>query len=121
MVTRARGRPFTGAGFRARFFKVLRELQAKRRIGSGLTFLGLRHTATKNLLDARCDERTAMSVTGHKIFAAFAVYAREADQRRLATDAIAKLEQKQWRKVLQNPRNPLILVCEKMGGFAVTH
>lgn len=51
--------------------------------------------ATKNLLDAGYDERTAMSITGDKTFAAFAVYAGEADQRRLATDAIAKLEQKQ--------------------------
>jgi integrase len=72
---------------------LLRELQAKRLIGSGLTFHGLRHTATKKLLDAGCAERTAMSVTVHKTFAAFGVYARETDQRRLATDAIAKLEQ----------------------------
>lgn len=94
MVTGARGHPFTGAGFRARFFKLLRELQAKRLIGSGLTFHGLRHTATKNLLDAGCDPRTVMAITGHRSEAAFSVYAREADQRRRAKVGIARLERK---------------------------
>jgi len=92
MVLGARGRPFTSSGFRARFFKLIRDQKAKGAVGAGLTFHGLRHTATKNLLDAGCDPRTVMAITGHRSEAAFSVYAKEADQRRRAKEGIARLE-----------------------------
>lgn len=93
IVVGARGRPFTESGFRARFFKIIRELTATGKVQPGLTFHGLRHTAATKLADAGCDTRDIMAITGHKTEAMVARYTKRADQRRRATSAMAKLEQ----------------------------
>lgn len=92
IVVGQRGEPFTEAGFRARFFKVIRQLVADGEVSPGLTFHGLRHTAATMLADAGCDTRDIMAVTGHKTEAMARRYTEHADQRRRATVAIAKLE-----------------------------
>lgn len=92
IVVGVRGHPFTSNGFRTRFFRVIRSLELSGKIGKGLTFHGLRHTAATALADAGCDTRDIMSITGHKTEAMVARYTQSADQKRRARSAIAKLE-----------------------------
>lgn len=99
IVVGQRGRPFTENGFRARFFKLIRDLEGCGRVGKGLTFHGLRHTAGRMLADAGCDTRDIQAVLGHRTAAMSEHYARGADQRRRAAGAITKLEQARTRDV----------------------
>jgi integrase len=93
IVAGERSAPFTESGFRARFFKLIRGLSAAEKVGQGLTFHGLRHTAGRMLADAGCDTRDIQAVLGHRTAAMSDHYAREADTRRRSTAAITKLEQ----------------------------
>ncbi len=92
IVTNSRGQPFTESGFRASFFKLLRDLQQKGKIAPGLTFHGLRHTVATRLADAGADERTIMAMTGHTTAAMVQRYTKSADKRRRATEAVRLLE-----------------------------
>jgi integrase len=92
IVIGARGNPFTPSGFRARFFKLIRELRAADRVASGLTFHGLRVTTATMLAEAGCDTQTIMAITGHETEAMVAHYRRDADKRERAEAAIARLD-----------------------------
>ncbi|PWC54627.1 tyrosine-type recombinase/integrase [Azospirillum sp. TSO22-1] len=92
IVVGERGASFTEDGFRARFFKLVRELEKKEWVRPGLTFHGLRHTAATMLADAGCDTRDIQAVLGHRTAAMSEHYAKDADRRRRATAAITKLE-----------------------------
>jgi integrase len=99
IVVGTRGRPFAGEnGFRAMFFKLVRQLRAEGKVSDGLTFHGLRHTVGTKLAEAGCDTRDIMAITGHKTEAMAAHYTKGADQRRRATSAILKLERSGTRK-----------------------
>ncbi|WP_188260819.1 tyrosine-type recombinase/integrase [Azospirillum tabaci] len=92
IVIGQRGESFTEDGFRARFFKLVRELETKEWVWPGLTFHGLRHTAATMLADAGCDTRDIQAVLGHRTAAMSEHYAKEADRKRRASAAITKLE-----------------------------
>jgi integrase len=92
IVIGVHGRPFTGSGFRASFFKLLRRLQAEGKIGDGLTFHGLRHTAATRLAEAGADTQTIMAITGHKTEAMVSHYTKAADRKRRARAGIRLLE-----------------------------
>lgn len=92
MVTGQRGRPYTESGFRAVFFRYIKSLERAGKIGSGLTFHGLRHTAGTYLADAGCDTRDIAAVLGHATEKMAEHYTRGSDRRRRAIRAIAKLE-----------------------------
>ncbi|MGQ0663658.1 MAG: tyrosine-type recombinase/integrase [Pseudomonadota bacterium] len=92
IVVGARGRPYTEAGFRACFFKLVRNLANAKSVDAGLTFHGLRHTLAKRLADSGCDTRTIMAITGHRSESMVALYTREADQRRRAKAAVTRLK-----------------------------
>jgi len=92
VVVGAKGRPFTPNGFRARFFQLLRRLQAEGRIKPGLTFHGLRTTTATMLAEAGCDTQTIMAITGHKTEAIVAHYTRDASRKGRAKEAIRKLK-----------------------------
>jgi hypothetical protein len=62
------------------------------KIGKGLTFHGLRHTAARALADAGCDTRDIMSISGHKTEAMVARHTQSTDQKRRTRSAFAKLE-----------------------------
>jgi integrase len=94
IAVNSRGAPWTESGFRASFFKLLRKLRADRKIGSGLTFHGLRHTVGKALAEAGCDARTIASVLGQQSEAAARIYADEEDRTKRASAAIRKLERR---------------------------
>jgi integrase len=54
---------------------------------------GLRKTAARMLAEAGCSAHQIASITGHKSLQQVEDYARAADQKRLATAAIHRLEQ----------------------------
>lgn len=97
IVTGERGNPMTTNGFLSNLRKLLLKLKAQGKIGEGLTFHGLRHTAATMLADVGCDTRDIMAVTGHRTEATVAIYTQEADRRRRAKSAVKRLEKAQSR------------------------
>jgi integrase len=92
VVTTRAGGSYTGNGFRTLFFRLIRKLEAQDKIGPGLTFHGLRHTAGKMLDEAGCDTRTIAAVLGHRSEAMARHYSEEGDRRRRTVVAIRRLE-----------------------------
>lgn len=92
VVTNQSGASYTGNGFRALFFRLIRKLEVQGKVGAGLTFHGLRHTAGKMLDEAGCDTRTIAAVLGQRSEAMARHYSEEGDRRRRAIVAIRRLE-----------------------------
>jgi integrase len=95
LVSKPDGAPYTVDQFHAMWGReVLREEIAPIR-RAGLTFHGLRKTATVRLIEAGCTPAEAMAVTGHRSTALLDHYSRAANQPKLADSALAKLEGKE--------------------------
>jgi integrase len=92
IVIGKRGLPFTESGFRARFFKLIRGLEAANKIGKGLTFHGLRHTVGARLADAGADDFTIQTILGQKTATMAQRYRRNASKKRRAEAGIHLLE-----------------------------
>ncbi|WP_374448501.1 hypothetical protein [Stella sp.] len=60
------GKPYTGSGFPASFFRLLRHLNPKGEIGDGLTFNGLRHTTGTVLAELGFDTATITAYLGQR-------------------------------------------------------
>lgn len=95
IVVGQRGHSYTVDGFRTSFFKLLRSMETEGKISKGLTFHGLRHTVATKLADAGADDRTIMSVTGHRSVAMVQRYTALANQKRRATRAMKMLDSDQ--------------------------
>lgn len=96
------GRPFTVDGFsqwmRAAITAVGLPLECQPH--------GLRKAAGRRLAEAGCSANEIMSVLGHRTLAEAERYTREADQARLATEAVTKLEGHKANRVAQTkPRS----------------
>ncbi len=91
LVANQSGRPYTGNGFRVMFFRLVRKLEAEGKVRPGLTFHGLRHSAGKALADRGADPRTIAALLGHKTLQMAAHYSEEADRKKRAVAAVAKL------------------------------
>jgi len=91
LVIGIKGRPYTSNGFQRMFFGLIRRLEADGKVRSGLTFHGLRHTAGRLLADRGADPRTIAALLGHKTLQMAAHYSDEADRKRCAIAAVAKL------------------------------
>jgi integrase len=91
LVANQSGRPYSGNGFRVMFFRLIRKLEAEGKVRSGLTFHGLRHTAGRVLADRGADPRTIAALLGHKTLQMAAHYSEEADRKKRAVAAVAKL------------------------------
>jgi len=87
VLTTAAGKPFTGSNFRHHFGKAMRAADV-----NGVSFHGLRATAANKLAEAGCSSKEIAAITGHKSLAMVEHYTRAADQRRLASAAIHRLE-----------------------------
>jgi integrase len=92
MALNSRGRPWTGSGFRASFFKLIRALHAAGKVGPGLTFHGLRHTVGMLVIDAGGDTRDVAAMLGHRSEAMAEHYSRGADHKKRATATVRRLE-----------------------------
>jgi integrase len=91
LVANQSGRPYSGNGFRVMFFRLVRKLEADGKVRPGLTFHGLRHTAGRLLADRGADPRTIAALLGHKTLQMAAHYSEEADRKKRAVAAVAKL------------------------------
>lgn len=91
LVANQSGRPYTTNGFQRVFFGLIRRLKAEDKVRPGLTFHGLRHSAGKALADRGADPRTIAALLGHKTLQMAAHYSEEADRKKRAVAAVAKL------------------------------
>jgi enterobacteria phage integrase len=94
------GKPFTVDGF-STFMR-----DAIRAAGLPLDCQphGLRKAAGRRLAEAGCSTKQIMAVLGHKSLAEAERYTKEADQIRLATDAMSRLEEQTRNEVAQPAR-----------------
>ena len=91
LVVGIKGRPYTSNGFQRMFFGLVFRLADEGRVAPGLTFHGLRHTAGRLLADRGADPRTIAALLGHKTLQMAAHYSEEADRKKRAAAAVAKL------------------------------
>ena len=89
ILTSPTGLAWTQNHFKKSFRKAIADAKLG---GRGLTFHGLRRTATARLADAGCTEREIMAITGHKTAAMVSHYLEDSTQRARASAAIEKLE-----------------------------
>ncbi|MEX6505037.1 tyrosine-type recombinase/integrase [Jiella sp. M17.18] len=88
----SRGTPWTANGFRASFFKMIGKLKDEGKVGSGLTFHGLRHTVGALLKeDGASDEDIAIAL-GQKTVTMARHYSAEANKRTRMTAATLKFD-----------------------------
>ena len=94
ILTRTDGTPWRSSrSFATMFSRGLHGKGNKRRPEfDGLVFHGLRKVAAARLAEAGCSVHEIAAITGHTTLAMVEHYTREADQRRRASAAIAKLE-----------------------------
>jgi integrase len=78
-----RGEPFAGTSFSNWFGKCCREAGLK-----GCTAHGLRKAACRRLAEAGCSVHEIAAISGHKTLKEIERYTREADQARLASQAL---------------------------------
>jgi len=93
LCVNSRGRKWTESGMRASFFKIIRELVAGGKVGTGLTIHGLRHTMGRDIVDAGGDSRDVAAAIGDTTSAMGDHYSREADRRARAKKNVTRLDQ----------------------------
>ena len=91
------GKPFTVAGFG----QWIRDAITAAGLPLECRPHGIRKAAGRRLAEAGCTPHEIMAVLGHKTLAEAERYTRDADQTRLATGAIARLERHTGNKVAQ--------------------
>lgn len=103
IVTRGTGEPWG----QTKAFTVMfsREIHRRDKAGKlvhplleGLVFHGLRKAAAAALAEAGCSTKEIMAITGHRTLTEIERYTSEADQKRLASSAIVKLEEYRRRR-----------------------
>jgi integrase len=94
LVATSRGRPWTENGFRAGFFRMIRELEAEGLLADGCTFHGLRHSLAHTIAEheAGFGEADIAAVLGQRSAASSRAYTIRADRTRLAGAVMAKVE-----------------------------
>jgi integrase len=94
IAANSRGRPWTGNGFRAVVFKMIRTLQVEGRVGPGLTIHGLRHTVAKILREIGYDNETIADALGQSSPGMAMHYAKEADLRKKMTGVVRRFDRR---------------------------
>ena len=109
------GKPFTVDGFSSFMRDAIR--------AAGLPLdcqpHGLRKAAGRRLAEAGCTTKQIMAVLGHKSLAEAERYTKEADQIRLATDAMSRLEEQTANEVCPNRPVPVWANAEKIRRYNV--
>lgn len=82
------GQPFTPAGFGNWFGEMCREAG----LGPGYNAHGLRKAAGRRLAEAGCTVKQIQAVTGHRTLSEVARYTADADQVKLADEAIGRMK-----------------------------
>jgi integrase len=86
MITKT-GKPYSPNDFSDQF----RQWCAMAGLPAECHFHGLRYSAAKTLAEAGCTPHQIAAITGHKTLAMVQKYSKAAQQRRLASEAMAKL------------------------------
>ncbi|HET9533842.1 MAG TPA: tyrosine-type recombinase/integrase [Mesorhizobium sp.] len=111
IVNTEHGKPFTVDGFSSFMRDAIR--------AAGLPLdcqpHGLRKAAGRRLAEAGCTTKQIMAILGHKSLAEAERYTREADQIRLATDAMLLLEAQTENEVCPNPATQFGQTPKKSG------
>jgi len=97
------GRPFSVAGFS----QWMRDAITKAELPLDCKPHGLRKAAGRRLAEAGCTANEIMSVLGHKTLAEAERYTRAADQEKLATAAVLRLEGRSANTIAQTTRHGL--------------
>ncbi|WEK50270.1 MAG: tyrosine-type recombinase/integrase [Candidatus Kaistia colombiensis] len=92
LCANSRSKPWTGSGFRSSFFKLIRDLEDRGEIGTGLTFHGLRHTVATELRQLGYDSRAIADMPGQKTQAQADHYSAEADLEMKMRGVVQKME-----------------------------
>jgi integrase len=98
LVVSTRKQPWTEDGFRTSFFRVIRRLEAAGKIGPGLTFHGLRHTAATRMRELGFDTRTIADMLGQETEGMAGHYSREADLEPKLRGVVSKLNREARKK-----------------------
>jgi integrase len=88
------GSPWSESGFRASFFKVLRDLRDAGAIMPGCTFHGLRHTIATTARNAGESESRVAAGIGDRSAAMAAVYGRDADRATAQIDVLTGVQKR---------------------------
>jgi integrase len=91
LCVNSRGQPWTLDGFRASFFKMLKDLEKEGAIEPGLTYHGLRHTVASRLAERGVSLEDIAAVLGQKSSKVAEIYTQRADRTRRAEAVITKL------------------------------
>ena len=90
----SRGTAWTESGFRASFFRLVRELQAAGALQPGCTFHGLRHTIARHAReDGQSDSRVAAAI-GDRSPAMAQIYGRDADRGQAQTEVLQTVQKR---------------------------
>lgn len=102
----SRATPWTQSGFRAVFFKLIRELETAGQLAPGCTFQGLRHTIATFARDGEETEFRIAAAIGDRSTAMAAVYGRDADRQRaqhaVLSDVQARFGNTAWKTPVEN-------------------
>ena len=86
------GTPWTPSGFNSSFYKLIRKLEAERRIGIGLTFHGLRHTVGTLLAEAGAGLDDIRRVLGQKTLLMAQHYSDRANKQEATRGMVHRLD-----------------------------
>lgn len=108
------GRAYTEDGFGQELAKLLERLEKAGKLenASDYTAHGLRHTFGVEIALAGCTDAQGAALMGHKSPNTFAIYRRQADRIRMATDAAAKVAQFRERTGNADVQNALQNLCK---------
>lgn len=120
LLVNSHARPWTLDGFRGSFFRLIRNLKATGKVGEGLTFHGLRHTAATRMRELGFDTRTVADMLGQETEGMAAHYSREADLGPKLAGVVRRLERanKPSTKVSKQPDNKCLNTEAKSAGKA---
>lgn len=93
IVAGVRGHEIGRSTLTTAFFSLLRRLRDEGKVGSGLSFHGLRHTLGTALAEAGCDPPTIAAALGQATTQMAEHYSRTANRRELVRAGFDKLEQ----------------------------
>jgi len=91
LVATSGGKPWTSSGFKCSFKKAMTRLADERKVGSDLTFHGLRHTVGTLLVEAGVELDIVRRWLGQKTLAMAIHYSEGADTSRQMTGAASKV------------------------------
>ena len=100
LLVTSRGRTWTPSGFRASFFKLIRALEVKGLVDTGLTFHGLRHTLGKLVMEAGGSKEDIGLILGDRSLAMATFYSREFEKMTRTDAMVRRLEAVDIRKAI---------------------